>query len=238
MNLKASVQMRGALLLSVFMMLFSNLIFFSMWGLFFHQFREIKGWHLEEMAFLVAFGSAAYGIKQVFFGGLKGLANLIVKRELDLYLTRPKNTLLQIVASRSQAKGWGQILTAVLILPFLPKESYPLFCFCTFSAFLIFSGGQLLSYSLLFWHPSLEELSQRYNDALFLFALYPSHIYSGAMQLFMFTVIPAGLISFLPVDLFLSFRLEKLLILLVSAGLFFSASVFAFYRGLRRYIQE
>ncbi len=72
-------------------------------------------------------------------------------------------------------------------------------------------------------------------DSLFVFALYPTNIYSGLLQLVMFTVIPAGLIGYLPVELLHKFSWPKMAILFSSTLGFLMLALLVFHLGLKRY---
>jgi ABC-2 type transport system permease protein len=82
---------------------------------------------------------------------------------------------------------------------------------------------------------SIESLSKKYCDALFLFAHYPTNIYSGLLHLIMFTLIPAGLISYLPVELMRHFSWLQFFILIVSTATIVYAAFLIFYSGLKKY---
>jgi len=99
----------------------------------------------------------------------------------------------------------------------------------------VFTAINVIAHSLPFWMGSVEGLSKKYCDALFLFALYPTNIYSGLLQVIMFTVIPAGVISYLPVELIRDFSWGKLFILILSSLSFIVIAFFVFYSGLKRY---
>ena len=99
----------------------------------------------------------------------------------------------------------------------------------------MFTSLGILVHSLTFWLGSIESVSQKYLDSLFLFALYPTNIYSGILQLVMFTIIPAGLIGYLPVELIRSFSWTKLAIVLSSSLAFLCIAILVFNLGLKRY---
>ena len=73
---------------------------------------------------------------------------------------------------------------------------------------------------------SVEGLAKKYCDALFLFAVYPTNIYSGVLQVVMFTLIPAGVISYLPVELARQFSWLQLFLLVGSSLVFSSPCIF------------
>ncbi len=219
-------------------MLANNLIFIVMWWLFFREFQTVGGWQMKDMIALLAIGQGSYALMALFFGGTRDLGKIIINGNLDPFMTQPKNLLLHIAGSKSAAKSWGHLATTIFLIFFgglydLKTLSLILFTLCT--GCLVFTSIRIIAHSLTFWLGPVEHLSERYADALFLFALYPTNIYSGILQVVMFTLIPAGVITYLPVELIRSFSWEKVLTLLVSGFFFSAAAIFIFYKGLKRY---
>ena len=67
------------------------------------------------------------------------------------------------------------------------------------------------------------------------FATYPGGIFKGIVRVILYTFIPVGFVTFLPVELLLNFDLKLMLILVAVSILFITLATFMFYRGLRRY---
>ncbi len=236
--MRASISKRGAFLIESALMIANNLIFFSMWWIFFRQFNTVAGWDFHDMIILMIAGTGGYGCMQICFGGIKNLSNLILSGDLDPFMTQPKNLLLHIAGSKSHSKGWGHLMTAVtlMILGGITNPAVILLilisilCSC-----LVFTSINTIAHSLPFWMGSVEGLSKKYCDALFLFALYPTNIYSGILQLVMFTLIPAGVITYLPVELVRHFSWLHLFLLVGSSLSFFAIAFCVFYAGLKKY---
>lgn len=237
-SIKASISQRGAFLIEAGLMIANNLIFFSIWWIFFHQFRDIAGWNLKDMIILMAVGTGSYGLMQICFGGIRNLSKIIVNGDLDPFMTQPKNLLLHIAGSKSLSKGWGHLMTAVILIilgDVATWQTVPLIIISILSGCLVFTSINIIANSLPFWMGSVEGLSKKYCDALFLFALYPTNIYSGLLQLIMYTLIPAGVISYLPVELIRSFSWPQLFLLIASSLTFMVLAFIIFYAGLKRY---
>ncbi len=237
-SIRGSISQRGAFLLESVLMIANNLIFLMMWWIFFRQFKDIDGWTLTDMIALNAIGMGAYGLMQICFGGVKQLARVILNGDLDPFMTQPKNLLLHLTGSKSFSKGWGSLMTT-LILIFLGKfftlSAITLIVISMICGCLVFTGFGIIVHSLVFWLGPIESVAKRYCDSLFLFALYPSHIYSGMLQVVMFTLIPAGIITYLPVELLRNFTWLKLTLLIGSSFAFLALAFFIFHLGLKRY---
>lgn len=190
------------------------------------------------MIALNAVGMGAYGLFLICSGGIKRLSRIILNGDLDPFMTQPKNLLLHLMGSRSFSKGWGHLMTSTLLL-FLGDLTAPLTLFSVLIGILcggsVFTAMTIIAHSLSFWLGAIENVSKKYCDSLFLFILYPPHIYSGILYWVMFTLIPAGIISYLPVTLIRDFTWESVLLLIGSSILFLMAAFAFFFRGLRRY---
>lgn len=237
-SIRASISKRGAFLIESGLMVANNLIFFLVWWIFFRQFNDVAGWNFQDMLILTAIGTGAYGLMQICFGGVKHLSKIIINGDLDPFMTQPKNLLLLIASSKSFSKGWGHLTTSLLLILFAKIYSYhtlPLVLISILCGCLVFTSINIMAHSLTFWMDAVDGVSKKYCDALYLFALYPTNIYSGFLQIVMFTLIPAGVIGYLPVELIRAFSWPQLFILMGSSLAFFGLAFLVFYSGLRRY---
>jgi ABC-2 type transport system permease protein len=237
-SMRASMSKRGAFLIEASLMVLNNLIFFSIWWIFFRQFKSVGNWRLEDMVILMAIGLGSYGLMGICFGGIKRLSLIILNGDLDPFMTQPKNLLLHIAGSKSYAKGWGHLMTGLILLfsrGVLSPAYIPLSLLCMLSGCLVFTSINIIAQSLAFWMGSIENVSKKYCDALFLFTLYPTNIYSGALQIVMFTIMPAGVITFLPVELVRNFSWMRLLLFVLISMSFCLLALLTFYSGLKRY---
>ncbi|MBS0625287.1 MAG: ABC-2 family transporter protein [Verrucomicrobia bacterium] len=235
-SIRASISIRGAFLIEFVLMVANNLIFFSLWWIFFQNFVDVGGWKIDDIAASMAILSGSYGISQICFGGIKNLGAIILNGDLDPFMVQPKNLLLHLAASKSRSKGWGHLMTTVVLLIFIGTwKSVPLVVLVSLSGSMIFISMYVIVSSLTFWYGTLESVTHRFLDSLFVFSLYPTNIYSGILQIVMFTVIPAGLIGYLPVELLREFTWTRLGIILGSSAAFTAFAYFIFYRGLKRY---
>lgn len=236
MSMKASVIKKNAFILEVILMLSSNLTFIVLWWILFKEFKTIGSWTLNDMLALNAIGMGAYGLSQIFFGGLRNLSRLILSSNLDSFLTAPKNILFHIAGSKSFSKGFGNIMTTIsLIILGDLYTKIPLILLSMITGCFVFISGSIIAQSLTFWLGRIDSVAKKYTDSLYLFALYPTNIYSGVLQIVMFTLIPAGIIGYIPVELIKKFTLERLFLLLASSIALFSLACFTFYEGLKKY---
>lgn len=237
-SIRASISLRGAFLLESLFMIGNNMIFFVIWRIFFGAFKTVGGWQFDDMVTLMAIAAGSDGLSKICCGGTKDIARLITTAQLDPFMTQPKNLLLHLVGAKSYSKGWGQLMTSFLLIALGGKttlHNIPLLLLFMVNGCLIFASVAVMAHSLAFWLGHIETVSKKYCDSLFVFVHYPVNIYSGALQIIMFTVFPAGIIGYIPVSLIQNFSWPLAAILLCSSIAFVSLSFFVFYRGLRKY---
>lgn len=237
-SIRASISLRGAFILESILMIGNNLIFFLIWWIFFKKFPDIAGWKIEDMRALMAIGLGSYGLMQVCFGAVKYLSRMIINGDLDPFMTQPKNLLFHLISSRSFSKGWGNLMTMAILMVMgglTSLSSIALVLLSVLCGSLVFTSVSVMAHSLAFWLGPIESVSRKYCDSLFLFALYPSNIYSGVLQILMFTLLPACIIGYIPVELLRNFSFTKLAILVGCSITFLLLAFAVFYKGLKRY---
>lgn len=219
-------------------MIGNNLIFFAIWWIFFRAFKTVGQWRFDDMVALLAVAAGSYGLSKIFFGGTKEISRMIITGNLDPFMTQPKNLLLHLVGAKSYSKGWGQLMTSMILVILGGQTtlgSIPLLICFMINGALIFGSAAVIAHSMAFWFGSIETIAKKYCDSLFLFVHYPVNIYSGFLQIIMFTLFPSGIIGYLPVEVLRSFSWKYMGILVFSSALFVSLAFSLFHRGLKRY---
>jgi len=237
-NLKASAALRGAFLMQVAFMIANNMIFFVMWWVSFDHFDEVNGWRIEDMLAIYGMVAGSFGLSVVFGAGARDLTRLIVEGDLDSFLSQPKSPLLQTVASRSQASGWGDLVTAFLLMGlsgYLSVSSLLPALVGMVCGGVVLLATTVMIHCSAFWLSNIEDLSRAASEFIVLFSAYPKTIYSGALQVVLFTIIPAGFISFLPVDTLRMPGFGVIALVIGGAALYSGLAVALFRAGLRRY---
>jgi len=237
-NLKACFALRGAFWVQTVCMSLNNAFFFIIWWIFFERFEEIRGWRVNDMAALFGIAATAYGLAVVFAGGVRDLARQIIDGEIDTLLTQPKNVLLHSAASRSYASGWGDVVSGCLFIGFsglVRLETLPVLLVAIVASSTVFVACGILFHSAVFWLGRVENLARQLWEFLVTFSLYPRPLFAGALKLLLFTALPAGFISYLPVELLRDFSWGVLLLVVAGAAFYAALAAAVFSLGLRRY---
>jgi ABC-2 type transport system permease protein len=237
-NLKACFALRGAVWAQTVFMALNNAVFFVVWWIFFERFEEIRGWRLNEMAALFGIAATAYGLAVVFAGGVSDLARKVIEGEIDALLTQPKNVLLHSAGSRSYASGWGDVVSGCLFIAFsglARLELLPALVVAIAASTTVFVACGILFHSAVFWLGRVENLTRQLWEFLVTFSLYPRPLFTGALKLLLFTALPAGFISYLPVELLQGGSWRVLLWVVLGALFYACVAAAVFSLGLRRY---
>lgn len=225
---------RGAFLLQAAFMALNNVMFFSTWWLLFARFREIRGYRLPDMLALFGVSASGFGLGIVLCGGALDLARQISEGELDALLAQPKSVLLRAVASRSNASGWGDLFSGAV---FLALSGYNLAAagLAVVLAAVGFVATTAVLQSLAFWAGRIDSIGRTMVDFVITFTTYPPTLFGSRLKIVLYTLLPAGIIAYLPVDFV---RDPSVRTVVPAVGAVAAYVVFAswfFGRGLRRY---
>jgi ABC-2 type transport system permease protein len=237
-NLKSSFALRGAFWLQAGFMLANNVLFFVFWWIFFERFEEVRGWRLPDVAALFGIVAAGFGAAVVFAGGMRDLSRTIVDGDLDAFLTQPKSALLHLTASRTFASGWGDLCSGfafLLLSGLVDAKSLPLAGVAILCSATVFVASGIVIHSLAFWLGRIEPVARQMWDFLVTFSTYPPTLFSGALKLVLFTLLPAGFIGYLPAELVRDFGWGGLLAAVGGAAAYMLLAIAVFHAGLRRY---
>lgn len=237
-SIKSMISLRESFLLQSFLMLLSNLVFFSFWWIYFNNFSSIKGWTLYDIACLYGIVNGAYGIFSVFLGGSRYIARMIFEGDLDMLIVKPRNLLMQIMGSKSVSSGWGDIVSSAVFLSlsgYITLINLPFLILFILTACIVIASFSIMMGSLAFWIGDSHTLSKQLFEFLLTFSNYPKSIYVGAVKVFLLTIVPSGFIGFVPIETIKNYSLSGLLYILGFTLIYAYCASKIFYFGLRRY---
>lgn len=234
-NIRNNLSLKVSFLFQIVFMTLSNLLYFAIWYILFDQIEEVNAWTIHDIAALNVISCASWGIFQIFFGGLRNLSKMISYGDLDVFLLYPPHPLIMIMCSRSYPSGWGNLATAFIMLTFCSGISPLLLVITVLCSVSVFGMIFVIVHSIAFWMGNIESFAKQWTDFVYILSFYPQNIYSGLVKIILFTIFPAGFISFLPVEILRNFSWEKLGSLVAGAFLFIFLGMFIFSTGLKRY---
>jgi ABC-2 type transport system permease protein len=237
-NLMSAMEYRAAFLMQVFGMMLNNATLLFFWWVLFTRLPSLRGWNLAGVITLYGIVAFGFGLANVVCGNAFRVARLIVRGELDYYLALPADPLVHLLVSRMSLSAWGDLLFGLLVfLAAAPGRwrSLPLLLLLGLLTGLIIVAFSVLVGSLAFWAGSADNLANQATVALITFSLYPADIFPGAIQLLLYTLIPAAFVGSVPAGLVNDFGWDRLGALVAFALGISLAARGVFGWGLRRY---
>jgi ABC-2 type transport system permease protein len=238
LNVSAALEYRAAFLLQALGMVLNDMVFFIFWVLYFARFPNVAGWSTADVALLWAVAATSIGLSGALFGNCARLATIVVQGQLDYYLSLPKDSLLHLLISRTGLSGWGDVcfgLLAYALFGRLDPPSVALYVVLVASSTVTYVSFNVLAGCLGFWIGNAEAAAFQAQQATLNFSLYPGAMYHGWIRVLLFTVLPAGFISHLPVEIMRSFDPWLMAAVLGFAALMAAAAIVVFRIGVRRY---
>ncbi len=220
----------------VFMVL-NNASFIIQWIILYSIKDNVGGYAFKEVMLLWGIAAGSYGVSHFFFEKAYTLSDTITDGKLDVFLVQPKNVLLSAITSDVKTSALGDILYG-LIMCLVASLTIPqlfLFLFFCISGGIVLTSFAVLLGSISFWFQKADMIADTGNGLMTNFATYPDGIFKGFVKILLFTVVPVGLVNYIPIKVLISFQLELLLIILAFMIFMIILAYFVFYRGLRRY---
>jgi ABC-2 type transport system permease protein len=237
-NLKATLALRGAFVMQVVFMALNNLTFFVFWWALMRRVPHLRGWRLGDIQVLFGIVAVSVGLVVTFAGGVRHLGRFIDEGGLDTLLTQPKPVLVHALGLRLHAAGFGDVLSGIVFIACSGQISWPalpLVGLAVLGSALVFVGCGIVFFSLAFWLGNVETFAHQLWDLLITFSLYPEPLFGGALRLILFTLLPAGLVGYVPARFAQSPSVSLALLLFAAAGVYLAIAVVVFECGLRRY---
>ncbi len=236
--LKDSTANRATFMMLIVMMFANNVVYFTMWAIYFYNFPTLNGWTLGDFATMQGVVCFGFGFVFFLFGGSWNIARLITSGELDSYLGRPRSPLLPVLMRECRVAAGGDMLSAFVLWMALGKHGLadlPLLLLISLAAGAIFVAVMIAVQSLAFWVSGISAAADNLFEVFLTLSLYPQNVYGAGLKILLFTAIPAAYIGFLPVELMRQFSWPVLLAILAAAVVYVWLAVAIFNRGLRSY---
>jgi ABC-2 type transport system permease protein len=219
-------------------MALNNAAFFVFWWVLMGRVGQLRGWQLPDIELLFGVSAAGFGLMQGVGGGAVHLSKLIDEGGLDPLLVQPQPTLPYALGCRSQASGFGDLASGVAFVAhagYLTWDRAPFVGLAVLVSSVAFTATSVVFFSLAFWLQKTNALSRQLLDVVVTFSLYPPPIFGGGLRLLLFTALPAGVVSYLPVGLVREPSWAAAACALGAAAAWSWLAVRVFGAGLRRY---
>lgn len=204
LNIKKEYKYKTSFFLQIIMMIFNDLFFILQWYIIFKLVDNIAGYGFNETMLLWAICSGGYGVSHLFFAGAWNIKDYVYDGMLDVYLTQPKNVLLNICCSSTNIDSIGDILYSFVVL-FIIKAPWYWFLIMPFVIIisgLIYTSVYVTYASLCFYIKGGDSIANSVESSINKLGNYPPGIFNNVTKIILFTVMPALFFSFIPANCF------------------------------------
>ncbi len=238
LNLKAGFVPLKATAFAAGFMFANNLVFFTVWIIFFSNFSNIRGWEQQDVALLMGLVAWSVGLSLFLAGGVRDIARVIIDGDLDVHLGRPMHPLPSLIFSRSIPAGLGDMVTAWLFWFTLGGQTLtdlPFLLTMATAAAVVFVATNAIVQSAAFWFPGMVQLAEEVLSLMILVSAYPQHSFGAVLKIILYSVFPTAFIGLLPVEAIREASMLKGLGVLGAAVVYAGLAYWIFNWGLRRY---
>ena len=220
---------------NVFFMILNNASFLVQWVVLLSIKGSIGSFTMKEIFLLWGIASGTYGVSHFFFEKAYSLSETITEGSLDTFLVQPKNVLLSVITSDIKTSAIGDLIFALVMVILYDVRVLPLYTLFCITGGLILTSIAIIFSSLSFWIVRSDMIADNMNSSMIMFSTYPGDIFKGGINIILYSILPVGIVNYLPVSVLREFNLMYFIILVVVCILFISSSYIIFNRGLRRY---
>ena len=224
-------------LTNITFMILNNASFIIQWIVLYSIKDNVGGYTLKQVLLLWGLAAGTFGVSRFFFKNAFSLADTINNGKLDSYLVQPKNVLISAITSNVEASAIGDLIYAYIMLVVfgINISNFIMFTFFSVMGGFVLTAIAVILGSLSFWFNKTDVVADVGNSLVTNFATYPDGIFEGVAKVLLYTVIPVGLINYLPIKIITEFNLSLLLIVSIVMIIIILLAFFVFYKGLKRY---
>ena len=238
LNLKKEWKYKSSFFMQMIMMILNDAFFIIQWVIVFKLVDNIGGYGFDETMLLWAISSGGFGISHCFFYGAWKIKDMVYEGRLDVFLTQPKNVLINVCCSSTSVSAIGDIIYAFLVLILIGA---PIHWFLIMVPVMILSGLlyvaiYVIYVSLCFFVKRGDAFAKAAEGTILKAANYPPAIFNTVVKAIFFTAIPTFFYTFVPAQyLFLGFNIWWVLGYAGFVALVVTLAFVCFNKGLKRY---
>lgn len=206
-SIRSRMQYKFNFIFSSLMAAVINVMEFLLIAIILNKFGDIKGWSLYEIGFLYSALILSRAIYRTLASDVHHIERYLVNGELDQLLIRPIPVLLALMSQNFTILA-AEVLQGIVILAIclngliaqgqVTLWAVPLTAVMIVSgAFILFTIG-LITSTVGFWVTRIRDLQTITEDATRNAAQYPLVLYPNLMRMILLTVLPVGLVNYVP----------------------------------------
>ena len=222
---------------NIIFMILNNAFFIIQWLILYSLRENVGGYTFNQVLILWGIASGTFGFAHFFFKKAYFLSDTITNGKLDAYLVQPKNVLISCITSDVSPSALGDLIYGyiVLFLSGITISKFVLYTFFVISGGIIMVDIAIILGSLSFYISKSDMIAETGNNFMIYFATYPDGIFKGFVKMILFTVIPIGITTYIPVWILTKFNIFYFIGIIIFTICITILAFVVFYKGLKRY---
>lgn len=219
---------KASFIINIVFMILNDATFIVQWLLLYTLKSDVGGYEFKQVLLLWGLAASTFGFAHFFFKKSMSLSDTITNGKLDSYLVQPKNVLISAITSDVEPSALGDMLYGfiMIIVSGFTIKKFILFTLFTITGGLIMTSIAVILASLSFWINKADMIADTGNSILTHFAIYPDGIFKGIVKIILFTVIPVGIINYIPIWVLTKYSIHLTLIVLRSMCFIYMLSIY------------
>ena len=210
----------------------------------FSRFNSVKGFTFSEVLLCFAVILTSFSLAECFVRGFDAFSGIISYGEFDRIMVRPRNEILQVLASRIEFSRIGRLLQALVMFAYaIPASGVDwtldkilTLIFMLAGGLIVFSGLFIIYASFCFFTIEGLEFMNIFTDGGREFGRYPFSVYGEGVLKFLTYVIPLALFQYYPFLYLIGKSDNTYYMFLPLVGMLFIIPCLIFWRiGVRHY---
>lgn len=236
-NIMKQMTNKVTFITNIIFMILNDASFIIQWLILFNIKEDFGGYTISNVLILWALCATIYGISHLFFEKAFTLSDLIITGKLDSFLVQPKNVLISVITSNSSISAIGDILYGFIIILFckISVIQFLLFVIFSITGCLILTSFTIILSCLSFKFVKGDVIVDALTGAIISFGTYPDTIFKKSVKLIFYTIIPVGIISYMPAHTIFNFNIWSFLILIIITIFSVILAFLIFNKGLKSY---
>lgn len=228
---------KATFLSNIFFMILNNSCMIVQWIVLFSIKDNMGGYTFKQILLLWGIAAGTYGVSRFFFKKAFNLSETINSGKLDAYIVQPKNILLSTITTDIEVSAIGDMLFSLIVyfIYGFHISTFILYLFFCVTGGIMLTAISVILNSLSFWFQNADMVSDVGNSLMTNFATYPDGIFKGMTKWLLFTLVPVGIASYIPVKVLIEFHPYLLMINIGVCLLLIVLAYIIFYKGLKRY---
>ena len=238
LNIQKEYQYKISFFTKIIMMICNNAFFILQWIIILKVCGKIGNYGFREVMLLLAVSAGSYGLAHLLFEGAFNISNLVYEGKIDVYLTQPKNVLINLSCSETSISSIGDVAYSFIALAIAGANWWWYLAIIPISIVgaIIYTSTIVCFQTLSFYIKRGSSIADMINSSSTMFSMYPPVIFNTIIKVVLFTIIPCGFVVFVPVEfVLLSFNIWWVLAMLGVAVVITILAFVLFNIGLKKY---